>query len=138
MMKKKIVIILAAVVVVAGTVSGVVAQRYVILPADIKVVNIWVSESWPQKYYVHVEAGGPDSCWKPWKYVVLRFGNVIFVGVLTLHDRERGCQMVITYEDKVVELGRLFIPGMKYLVIVNDVTEIFTGGRCEQIPRQFR
>jgi hypothetical protein len=135
-MKKKIVIMLVVIVVIVGMVLGVVAQPYRIRPAEIKVVNIWASESWPQKYYVQVEAGGPNTCWEPWKYVVLRFGNIIFVRVLTLHHRAKGCGMAITYEEKVIELGRWFIPGMKYVVRVNDVTKTFTGGRCEQIPQR--
>ena len=135
-MKKKIVVVLIVVVVITGMVVGAIAQPYRIRPADIKVVKIWVSESWPQKYYVQVEAGGSNTCWRPWQYVVLRFGNIIFVRVLTLHHRDEGCGMAITYEEKVIELGRWIIPGMIYVVRVNDVTETFIGGRCEQIPQR--
>jgi hypothetical protein len=134
MMKKKIVVVLIVVVVITGMVVGAIAQPYRIRPADIKFVNIWASESWPQKYYVQVEAGGSNTCWKPWKYVVLRFNNIIFVWVLTLHHRNEFCGMAITYEEKVIELGRCFIPGMKYVVRVNDAKETFIGGQCDQIP----
>jgi len=133
-MKKKIVVILLVVVVIASMVVGVFAQPYRIYPADIKVVNIWVGESWPREYYVQVVAGGSNTCWKPWKYVVLRFGNIIFVRVLTLHHRGEACGMALTYEEKVIKLGSCFIPGMKYVVRVNDVTETFIGGRFKQIP----
>jgi hypothetical protein len=136
MMKKKIVVLLIVVVVITGMVIGAIAQPYRIRPADIRFVKIWASESWPQKYYVQVEAGGSNTCWRPWKYVVLRFGNIIFVRVLTLHHRDKGCGMAITYEEKVIELGRRFMPGMEYVIRVNDVTETFTGSRCEEIPQR--
>jgi len=136
MMKKKIVVLLIVVVVITGMVIGAIAQPYRIRPADIRFVKIWASESWPQKYYVQVEAGGSNTCWEPWKYVVLRFGNIIFVRVLTLHHRDKGCGMMITYEEKVIELGRWVIPGMIYVVRVNDVTKTFIGGRCEKIPQR--
>ena len=135
-MKKKIVVLLIVVVVITGMVIGAIAQPYRIRPADIRFVKIWASESWPQKYYVQVEAGGSNTCWEPWKYVVLRFGNIIFVRVLTLHHRDKGCGMMITYEEKVIELGRWVIPGMIYVVRVNDVTKTFIGGRCEKIPQR--
>lgn len=136
-MKKKIVVALIVIVVITGMVAGTIAQPYRIRPADIKVVNIWVSESWPQKYYVQVEAGGSNTCWKPWKYGVLRFGNIIFVRVLTLHHRDEACGMSITYEEKVTELGRWLIPGMKYVVRVNDVTETFTVASVSRFHNGF-
>lgn len=134
MKKKKIAVVLIVVVVIIGMVVGAIAQPYRIRPADIKVVNIWAGESSLGEYYVQIVAGGTNTCWAPWKYVVLRFGNMIFVRVLTLHHRNEGCGMAITYEENVINLGRCFIPGMKYVVRVNDVKETFIGGQCDQIP----
>jgi len=126
-MKKKIVIILVVMAVIAGMVIGVIAQPYRIVPAKIKDVGISCRESFPPQYYLRVVAGGPNSCWKPWKYNVMRFGNVIFVKILTLRYPHENCglQPSFFWEEKIIPLGSCFIQGMKYIVVVNDVVETF-------------
>lgn len=128
-MKKKIVVILVAVLVVVGVVVGVVAQPYRIYPAYIDDVDLdaGLDEPLPVKYYLRVVAGGPSTCWKPWRYCVMRFGNIIFVRVLTLHHRCRACGQAYTWEKKTIPLGSCFIPGMKYTVVVNDVVKTFVA-----------
>ena len=83
-MKKKIVVTLVVVVVIAGMVVGAVASLsspYRIYPAYIKEVNIVIDTEYllPQ-YCLRVVAGGPNTCWRPWKYVVMSFGNIICGG----------------------------------------------------------
>ena len=124
-MKKKIVIILVVMAVIAGMVIGAVAQPFRILPAKIKDVEIRCLESIPPQYYLRVVAGGPNTCWAPWKYNIMRFGNIIFVGVLTLHRRGEICGQALTWQEKIIPLGSCFIQGMKYMVVVNDVVETF-------------
>jgi len=124
-MKKKIVVILLAVA--ALVMAGVVLSQYRIYPAYIKEINISVAESLPPKYYLRVVAGGPNTCWKPWRYCGNRFGNMIFVQVLTLHHRGELCGQLFTWEEKIIALGSCFIPGMKYTVVVNNVTETFVA-----------
>lgn len=137
MKKKTVVIILVA---VALLIAGAVAQPYRIYPADIKDIDIWVSESWPQKYYVRVVAGGSNTCWRPWRYHVTRLGNTIFVEVLTLHHRGELCGFALTYEEKIIPLGICFIPDMKYAIVATDgmrnfMVETFVAGRSNLIKK---
>jgi hypothetical protein len=124
-MKKKIVVIVLAVA--ALLIVGIVAQPYRIYPAYIKEVKVYTAESLPPQYYLRVVAGGYSTCWKPWRYHVMRFGNIIFVRVLTLHHRGESCGHAFTWEEKIIPLGRCFIPGIKYKVMVNNVTDTFVA-----------
>jgi hypothetical protein len=126
---KKIVVIVVVVVLIAVAVVGVVAQPYRIYPAYINEVAIKakVDETMPMKYYLRVRAGGPTTCWRPWRYCVMRFGNIIFVSVLTLHHRYKSCGQAFTWEFKVIPLGSCLIPGMKYTVVVNDAVKTFVA-----------
>lgn len=126
---KKIVVIVVVIVVIAGMVVGVVLQPYRIYPAYIDDVDIdaGLDEPMPVEYYVRVVAGGPTTCWRPWKYCVIRFGKTIFVRILTLHNLHWACGMAYTWEKKTIELGRCFIPGTKYTVVVNDVVKTFVA-----------
>jgi hypothetical protein len=131
-MKKKIVVIVVVVLVIVGVivgvvVAGIVASPYRIYPAQIKEVNVYTAESLPPQYYLRVVAGGPNTCWRPWRYHVTRFGNTIFVKVLTLHDRRVGCGQMVTWVEHTIPLGSCFIPGVTYTVVVNDVTETFVA-----------
>ncbi len=130
-MKKKVVAVLVAVLVIVAVVVGVVAQPYRIYPADIKEVHfdIPVGESLPTQCHLQIVAGGRNTCWMPWRYCVMRFGNIIFVRVLTLHHRNELCGQAFTWEEKVIPLGSCFFPGRSYIVVVNDVVATFVDGR---------
>lgn len=125
MKKKTLVIVL---VVAALLIVGLVVQPFRILPAQIKDVDIYVGESILPTYFVRVVAGGYNTCWKPWKYVVLRLGNMVFVQVLTLHHRDEFCGMSFTWEEKTINLGRCFIPYINW-VVVNGEVETFIPHR---------
>jgi len=120
-MKKNLVIVL---MVAALLVVGLVVQPFRILPAEIKEVDIYVGESILPTYFVRVVAGGRNTCWKPWKYVVLRLGNMVFVQVLTLHHRDEFCGQAETWEEKNINIGRCFIPYINW-VVVNGEVETF-------------
>lgn len=127
-MKKKIVIILVAVIVIVGVLAVVVrAWPYRIYPSQIKEVDVLSADGMMRVYYLRVVAGGPNSCWSPWRYCVKRFGNIIFVEVLSLLDVREPCYQVVTWEEKDIGLGGCFIPGMKYKVVVNGVVETFVA-----------
>ena len=125
-MKKKIVVIVVTVLVIVGAVVvGVRASPYRIYPAYIKYIELQRIETLPPQYSLQVVAGGPDTCWTPWKYCVMRFGNIIFVGVLTLHHRAELCSQAFTWEEKTINLGSCFIPGMINIVVVNHMVLTF-------------
>ena len=156
-MKKRIVVIAVVVVVIGAMVAGVVAQPYRIHAAYIDDVEVFprsfrihtayidrvgidyidrvridagLDEAMPLlpvQYRLRVVAGGPTTCWRPWKYCVMRFGKVIFVRVLTLHHRYGACGQAYTWEEKTIGLGTCFIPGTKYTVVVNDVVKTFVA-----------
>lgn len=131
-MKKKIVVIVVHVIVVVGVAVGVIAgvvSQYRIYPAYIDDVDIraGLDEPVPVKYYLRVVAGGPSTCWRPWRYCVMRFGNIIFVRVLTLHNRFEACGQAYTWAKKTIPLGSCFIPGEKYTVVVHDVVKTFVA-----------
>jgi len=128
-MKKRIVIILVVVVVIAGVVAGVVAQPYRIIPAYIEEVNIVIdTESLLPQYCLRVVAGGPTTCWRPWRYCVTRFGNMIFVQVLTLHRRGEICGQAFTWEEKIIPLDSCLIPCEIYTVVVNGQWRLLVAG----------
>jgi len=111
---------------------GVVAQPYRIHPGyiDDVAIDAGLDEAMivmPVEYYLRVVGGGPTTCWRPWKYCVMRFGKVIFVRVLTLHHLYRACGQAYTWEKKTIGLGTYFIPGTKYTVVVNDVVKTFVA-----------
>ena len=122
-------VVVVAVLVVVGVVAGIVAQPYRIYPAYIDVVAIdaRLDEPMPVEYYLRVVAGGPNTCYRPWRYCVMRFGNIILVKVLARHRRNELCGQLYTWEKKTIGLGRCFIPGMKYTVVVNDVVKTFVA-----------
>lgn len=142
-MKKKIVLIVVAVlVVVGGGVAAVRVSPYRIYRSEIRDVEIQVQEvskipfmgNVRPEYYVEVVAGGPNSCWSPLRYCVKRFGNIIFVEILSRIDLRVACGQAFTWEEKVFHLGRCFVPGMKYAVVVNGDVESFIAGECEVKP----
>ena len=134
-MKKKIVIVLVAVVVVvSGVVVGIRVSPYRIYPCHINNVEVFADQYSPPGYHLRVVAGGPTTCWKPWRYSVVRFGNTVVVNVITLLRRDGPCGHAFTWEEKVFHLGRCFIPGMKYVVVVNGQVESFIAGECEVKP----
>jgi hypothetical protein len=107
------------------------ALPYRIYPADIKEVHfdIPVGESLPTQCYLRIVAGGSNTCMRPWRYCWARFGNIIFVRVLTLHHRHELCGAAFTWEEKVIPIGSCFFPGRSYIVVVNDVVATFVDGR---------
>lgn len=127
-MKKKIVVILVAVLVIVNmVVAGVHVSPYRIYPSQVKEVHVFAAECLVPEYYLRVVAGGPNTCWSPWRYCVKRFGNVIFVEVLTRLDLRVACGQAFTWKEKIIPLGSCFIPGMKYRVVVNGVIEAFVA-----------
>jgi hypothetical protein len=131
-MKKKIVVIVVVVLVIVGlVVVGLVKSPYRIYPSQIKEVEVLSADGMMRVYYLRVVAGGPNTCWSPWRYCVMRFGNKVFVEVLTLIDLRVVCGGMITWKEKDIPLGSCFIPGMKYVVVVNGVTETFVAGECK-------
>jgi hypothetical protein len=133
-MKKKIVLIIVAVLVaVSGVVVGVRVSPYKIYESYIQDVQIQVQEvskcpfmgNGRPGYWVRVVAGGPNTCWKPWRYWVTRLGNTVFVKVLSRIDFRVACGQAFTWEEKDIGLGGCFFPGMKYKVVVNGVVETF-------------
>ncbi|OGN96334.1 MAG: hypothetical protein A2Z77_06780 [Chloroflexi bacterium RBG_13_51_36] len=134
-MKRKIVLIVVAVlVVVGGVVVGVRASPYRIYRSYIKDVEVFADQYSPPGYHLRVVAGGPNTCWKPWKYSVVRFGNIVVVDAIALFHRDRDCGQAFTWEVKVFHLGRCFVPGMKYVLVVNGEVESFIAGECEVKP----
>ena len=121
-MKKVAVIALAVLLIVV-----VVTSVYRIRPAHIYDVDIWVSRSLPHQYFLRVVAGGSSTCWQPWKYVTMRFGNIIFVRVLTLHDLDGSCGWMVIEEEKIISLGSSLLPNMIFMVVVNDVVKILVA-----------
>ena len=102
---------------------------YRIYPAHIKEVNIVTNtESLVPQYCLRVVAGGPTTCWEPWRYLVMRFGNMIFVEVLTLHDLRKACGFALTYVEKIIPLDSCLIPSKIYMVVVNGRSRLLVAG----------
>ena len=105
------------------------SSPYRIYPAYIKEVSIVIdTESLLPRYCLRVVAGGPNSCWEPWRYHVIRFGNMIFVKVLTLHDLRKPCLMMVTYVEKIIPLDSCLIPFTAYVGVVNGQWRLLAAG----------
>lgn len=120
---KKIVVILLAALLIALVVTSV----YRIRPAYIYDVDVWVSKSFPHRYFLRVVAGGPSTCWEPWKYVTTRFGNIIFVRVLTLQYVGGSCGWMVIEQEKIIPLGTSLLPNTIFVVVVNGVLRILVA-----------
>ena len=123
-MRKIVVIVLA---VAALLIVGVVTQPYRIYVAPIHDVNIRWDKSWPSQYSLHFVSGEPSSSDKYFCCHIMRLGSTIKVVVLnTLHRFAPGL-CIYSYVEHTIPLGRCFIPGVTYTVVVNNVTETFVA-----------
>jgi len=130
-MNRILFVILAGILILSIFVNGCAdnSSPYRIYPAYIKEVNIVIdTESLLPQYCLRVVAGGPNTCWKPWRYHVMRFGNMIFVKVLTLHDLRKPCGCALTYVEKIIPLDSCLIPCNIYAAVVNGEWRLLVTG----------
>lgn len=99
------------------------------VPAPIDQVDIWIAESWPPQYFLHVVSGLPNSCVQFDSYDVIRDGDTIRVEVTNLEPGDGGtaCAQVYRTVEHTIPLGSDFVSGRTYTVVVNDVTETFVA-----------
>jgi hypothetical protein len=126
-MKKILVVILAVVLI-----SSIFANVYYIniighktYLAPIYDINISKGESLPPQYFLHFVSGEPDTCYKFYRYYMMRFGKTVRVMVLNVRISEGPCLFVFNYVDHTIALGSCFVPGVTYRVVVNGVVETF-------------
>ena len=96
------------------------------VPAPIESVDIFVAESFPPQYFVHVVSGLPSGCVEFYGYEESRSGNVITITVTNLEPAPSAmiaCAAIYLTHEFSVPLGTDFEPGETYTVSVNDVTE---------------
>ena len=122
----RILFVMLAVVLIL-TIFVTVFPEYRIRSAVIYDVDVWVSRSFPHQYFLRVVAGGSSTCWKPWKYVTARFGNIIFVRVLTLPYLHGPCGWMVIEEEKIMPLGISLVPNMVFVVVVNGAVRILVA-----------
>lgn len=107
--------------------SGQVEPKLTRVLAPIDDMDIWIAESWPPQYFLHVVSGLPNSCVKYDSYNVIRTGDTIRVEVFNLEPADGGmcCAEVYSVVEHTIPLGSDFSPGNTYTVIVNAVTQTF-------------
>jgi hypothetical protein len=90
-------------------------------------MDIWIAESWPPQYFLHVVSGLPNSCVKYDSYNVIRKGDTIRVEVINLEpaDGGMGCAQVYELVENTIPLGSDFISGKTYTVVVNTMSTSF-------------
>jgi len=111
---------------------GPVEPKMVKVPAPLDGIEIWIAESWPPQYFLHVVSGLPNSCAKFDSYSVApRTGDsdTIRVEVINLEPADGlvACAEVYGFVEHTIRLGSDFVPGKTYTVVVNDVTETFVA-----------
>jgi hypothetical protein len=99
------------------------------VPAPIDAMEVWIAESCPPQYFLHVVSGLPTSCTRFDSYNVIRDGDTIRVEVLNLEpaDGDIGCPAVYGSVEHTIPLGSDFVSGKTYRVVINDVTEAFVA-----------
>ncbi|UCG83590.1 MAG: hypothetical protein JSW38_01870 [Dehalococcoidia bacterium] len=109
--------------------SGPVEPEMVKVQAPIDDMDIWIAESWPPQYFLHVVSGLPNSCVKYDSYNVIRQGDTIRVEVFNLEpaDGGMGCDQVYELVENTIPLGSDFISGKTYTVVVNNTSQMFTA-----------
>ena len=118
---KKVVVILLSVLLIVGVVAP---HEHILKPAFIAEVDIIVdAEAFPPRYCLRVVAGGPTTCWQPWRYHIVRFGSTVLVVVLTLHHPGEICGQAFIWEEILIPLRSC--PAMIYTVMVNSVVKTF-------------
>ncbi|MCH7786621.1 MAG: PKD domain-containing protein, partial [Chloroflexi bacterium] len=105
--------------------------------APIESVVIDIAESFPPQYFLRIGSAQPNGCAKFNDIEVTRDGDTIRVKVTNLIPAAPNviCTQVYSVVENSVALGSDFEPGVKYTVIVNDVTETFAAqGTSEPQP----
>jgi len=130
-MKKILFVLLAVLLILSIFATGcqVTRQvtRYEKYLAPIHDINLWADESLLPRYSLYVVSGEPSGCDHFDSYNVTRDGNTIRVEVFNLRFLGGVCACVYSYVEHTIPLGRCFIPGMTYTVVVNNVTETFVA-----------
>ena len=111
------------------TKPGAVEPDMVQVPAPIDGIDIWIAESWPPQYFLHVMSGLPNGCAEFDSYNVVRKGDTIRVEVLNLEpaDGDTACTEEYRTIEHTIPLGSDFESGKTYTVVVNGVTETFVS-----------
>ncbi|MCH7746033.1 MAG: PKD domain-containing protein [Chloroflexi bacterium] len=104
------------------------------VPAPIESVVIDIAESFPPQYSALITSGLPNGCVRFDAYDVKRDGDEIRIYVTNLipSDQNIMCTMIYGIVETSVALGSDFEPGVKYTVIVNDVTETFVAQEASE------
>ena len=106
--------------------------------APIEGVKVRVAESFPPQYFLQIGSAQPNGCAKFNDIEVTRDGDTIRVKVTNLIPADPNviCTQVYSVIGNSVALGSDFEPGIKYTVIVNDVTETFVAQGTSESPPQ--
>jgi len=128
-MKKILFVLLAVPLILSIFATGCQVTRYEIeiYPAFIDDIEIWTAESLLPQYFLHVVSVEPSSCDHFDSYSVTHDGNTIRVEVFNLRYLGGVCACVYSYVEHTIPLGRCFIPGVTYTVVVNNMTETFVA-----------
>ena len=88
-----------------------------------------ILESFPPQYNVVVVSGLPNSCASLGGYRVGRDGATVRIEMFIWDPAEPAvaCTEIYGAVENTIPLGSDFVPGMKYTVAVNEVTETFVA-----------
>lgn len=117
--------LLAALLILSVFAAGC-KEPCVMIQAPIHDTDIWVAESFPLQYFLHVVSGEPSGCYTFDSYNVTRTGNTTLVEIFNLYC-DMPCAQVYNYVEHTIPLGSDFVSGGNYTVVVNNVTESFVA-----------
>jgi len=71
--------------------------------APIDDIEVWIAESWPPQYLLHVVSGLPNGCTRFDSYNIIRKGETIRVEVINLQpaDSGIGCPAVYGFVEHI-------------------------------------
>ena len=126
---KKILLIISAALLILSIFAIGCGSSGICLPyfAPIVDVAIWADESLPPEYWLDVVYGFRSCDSYSGSYAVMRVGNTT-IGVEIRNGTCNPYCPIDRYATHNISLGSDFVPGVNYMVGVNDVTVTFVAG----------